>query len=95
MPASAAVAPRHGADCGSLDEALALMQAQWPMTFVPCMGLPAATVPTGVVNGLPGSVQLVGGRFRESWILDAAQAIEDRAGVMTPIDPVAAAQVFP
>jgi amidase len=57
------------------------------MTFVPCLGLPGATVPTGVVDGLPGSVHLVGGRFRESWILDAAQAVEDRAGVITPIDP--------
>lgn len=60
------------------------------MTFVPCLGLPAATVPTGVAGGLPCSVQLVGGRFRESRILDAAQAIEDRAGVLTPIDPVKA-----
>lgn len=86
-PSSAAPAPLHGADHGPLAEAAALMDAQWPMTFVPCLGLPGATVPTGVVDGLPGSVQLVGGRFRESWILDAAQAIEDRAGVLTPIDP--------
>jgi amidase len=86
-PASAALAPFHGADHGPLDEAAALMDAQWPMTFVPCLGLPAATVPTGVVDGLPGSVQIIGGRFRESWILDAAQAIEDRAGPLTPIDP--------
>lgn len=86
-PASAALAPLHGADCGPLEEADALMQAQWPMTFVPCLGLPGATVPTGVVDGLPGSVQLVAGRFRESWVLDTAQAIEDGAGVLTPIDP--------
>jgi amidase len=86
-PASAAPAPRHGADYASLEQADELIQAQWPMTFVPCLGLPAAIVPTGVIGGLPVSVQLVGGRFRESWILDAAQAIEDRAGVMTPIEP--------
>ncbi|WP_088318329.1 amidase [Kineosporia sp. R_H_3] len=86
-PASAALAPLHGADHGPVDAAKALMDAQWPMTFVPCLGLPGATVPTGIVDGLPTSVQLVGGRFRESWILDAAQAIEDRAGVITPIDP--------
>jgi amidase len=89
-PASAALPPRHGEDCASFDQADELIRAQWPMTFVPCLGLPAATVPTGLVGGLPGSVQLVGGRFRESWILDAAQAIEDRVGVMTPIDPVTA-----
>ena len=85
---SAAPAPEHGADSASLERMSRLIQAQWPMTFVPCLGLPAATVPTGVSGTLPGSVQIVGGRFRESWILDAAQAIEDRAGVITPIDPV-------
>lgn len=89
-PASAALPPLHGADSGSLESAEELIRAQWPMTFVPCLGLPAATVPTGVADGLPGSVQIVGGRFRESWILDAAQAVEDRAGVVTPIDPVTA-----
>lgn len=83
-------APEHGADCGPFEDAYALMQGQWPMTFVPCLGLPGAAVPTGVVDGLPAAVQLVGGRFRESWILDAAQAIEDRSGVLTPIDPVTA-----
>jgi amidase len=87
-PFSAARAPEHGADAASLDRASQLLWAQWPMTFVPCLGLPAATVPTGVVGALPGSVQIIGGRFRESWILDAAQAVEDRAGVITPIDPV-------
>jgi amidase len=87
-PFSAARAPEHGADCASFERASQLLWAQWPMTFVPCLGLPAATVPTGVVGTLPGSVQIIGGRFRESWILDAAQAIEDRAGVITPINPV-------
>ncbi len=87
-PSSAALAPEHGADFASLERASQLLWAQWPMTFVPCLGLPAATVPTGVTGALPGSVQIVGGRFRESWILDAAQAIEDRAGVITPINPV-------
>lgn len=87
-PASAVLAPLHGADCGGVDDARALMEGQWPMSFVPCLGLPGATVPTGVVDGLPGSVQIVGGRYRESWILDAAQAIEDRAGTLAPIDPV-------
>jgi amidase len=89
-PASASPAPRHGADCASREQADELIRALWPMTLVPCLGLPAAAVPTGAVGGLPGSVQLVGGRFRESRILDAAQAIEDHAGVMRPIDPVKA-----
>jgi amidase len=65
-----------------------LLHDQWPLTSVACLGLPGASVPTGLVDGMPVAVQVVGGRFRESWVLDAAQAIEDRAGVVTPIDPV-------
>ena len=52
------------------------------------LGLPAAAVPVGVANGLPQAVQLIGPRYGESVCLDAAQAIEDRLGILTPIDPV-------
>jgi amidase len=51
------------------------------------LGLPAAVVPAGVVNGLPQSVQLIGNRYREDLCLDAAEAIEQRLGTVTPIDP--------
>jgi amidase len=33
-------------------------------------------------------VQLIAGRYREDLCLDAAQAVEDRLGIITPIDPV-------
>ena len=51
------------------------------------LGLPAAAVPTGVAGGLPQGVQIIGARFREDLCLDAAEAIEERLGVLTPIDP--------
>jgi amidase len=54
---------------------------------IPVLGFPAAVVPTGIVDGLPVGVQLIGPRFREDWCLDAAAAIEARAGVPTPVDP--------
>jgi amidase len=54
------------------------------------LGLPAAAVPVGADDGLPQGVQLIGARFREDLLLDAAQAIEDRAPVLTPIQPRAA-----
>jgi len=44
-------------------------------------------VPTGVVDGLPMGVQIIGPRFREDMVLDAAQAIEQACGVHTPIHP--------
>jgi len=51
------------------------------------LGLPAACVPTGVANGLPTGVQVIGDLFREDLCLNAAEAIEERVGVLTPIDP--------
>jgi amidase len=52
------------------------------------LGLPAAVVPVGTSGGLPQAVQLIGARYREDLCLDAAEAIEDRLGVLTPIDPM-------
>jgi amidase len=54
---------------------------------VSALGLPAVAVPVGVADGLPQVVQIVGPRYREDLCLDAAEAIEDRVGVLTPIDP--------
>ncbi len=44
-------------------------------------------VPVGVANGLPLGVQLIGPRFREDLCLDAAEAIEQVLGVLTPMEP--------
>lgn len=64
-----------------------MMRAQSVEMAVPVLGLPAIAVPTGVANGLPVGVQLIAGRYREDLCLEAAEAIEARAGVRTPIDP--------
>jgi amidase len=54
---------------------------------VNALGLPAVAVPVGIGEGLPQSVQVIGQRYREDLCLDAAAAIEDRLGILTPIDP--------
>ena len=54
---------------------------------VNALGLPAVALPVGIEDGLPQAVQLIGQRYREDLCLDAAQALEDRLGVITPIDP--------
>ncbi len=51
------------------------------------LGLPAACVPTGVASGFPTGVQVIGDLFREDLCLNAAEAIEQSVGVLTPIDP--------
>jgi len=54
---------------------------------VNALGLPAVAVPVGLADGLPQVVQIIGPRFREDLCLDAAQALEDRLGIFTPINP--------
>jgi amidase len=51
------------------------------------LGLPAVAIPVGIGEGLPQVVQVIGPRYREDLCLDAAEAIEDRLGIITPIDP--------
>ncbi len=51
------------------------------------LGLPAVAIPVGIGDGLPQVVQVIGPRYREDLCLDAAEAIEDRLGTLTPIDP--------
>jgi len=54
---------------------------------VNALGLPAVAVPVGVEDRLPQVVQLIGPRYREDLCLDAAEALEERHGVISPIDP--------
>lgn len=58
----------------------ALLDAQSPLLATACLGLPGMAVPTGMHGSVPMGVQLVAGRFHEGLLLDAAQAIEERAG---------------
>ncbi len=46
------------------------------------LGLPAVVVPVSLHKGKPIGVQLVAGRYREDLALDAAAAIEKRAGML-------------
>jgi amidase len=54
---------------------------------VNALGRPAVALPVGIGNGLPQAVQVIGPPYREDLCLDAAAAIEDRCGTITPIDP--------
>ncbi|HEY9456212.1 MAG TPA: amidase [Bradyrhizobium sp.] len=46
------------------------------------LGLPGAVVPVALHEGKPIGVQLIAGRYREDLALDAAAAIEKRAGTL-------------
>ncbi len=47
------------------------------------LGLPSAAVPTGLHDGAPMGVQIIGPRFREDLCLDAAEAVERSTGILT------------
>ena len=87
MPVSAEQAFEQDADITSIDSLRRVMAAQASMMAVPVLGFPAVSVPTGVVGDLPVGVQLLGRRFDEDGVLSAAEVVEARAGIFTPIDP--------
>ena len=64
-----------------------VVRAQESQFAVPVLGLPALSVPTGLAGPVPMGVQLIGPRFREDLLLDAAEVIEARCPPLTPIDP--------
>ncbi|MFH8560223.1 hypothetical protein [Streptomyces sp. NPDC017988] len=72
------------ADLAGRTRAPELFPAMWPMTAVPVLGFPAVTVPVALHDGVPLRAQLIGGRFTEHLVLDAARAIEGRTPVMRP-----------
>ena len=61
------------------------------------LGLPSACVPAGqdAETGLPIGVLITGPRFRDDLCLDAAEHIERRCGLRTPINPKGASTSFP
>ena len=68
--------------------ALDWLRAIRMIVVVNLLGLPSLALPTGIAGGLPQGVQIIGPRFREDLCLEAAEAIEERLGTLTPIDPV-------
>jgi amidase len=80
----------HGFDSATAAGAVAAKELMRPVVPANLLGLPSACVPAGQdeATGLPIGVLITGQRFREDLCLDAAEAIETRLGLATPIDPV-------
>ena len=52
-------------------------------TGINFLSLPGGVVPIGFADGRPAGVQIVGRRFREDLILDAMEAVEASAGILS------------
>jgi amidase len=78
----------HGFDVAG-DGPAATLDLMRPVTPANLLGLPSACVPAGLdaASGLPVGVLLTGRRMRDDLCLAAAEAIEARLGLATPIDP--------
>jgi amidase len=76
-----------GYDVAGVEEVGEIVRSMRLVVTVNLLGLPAAAAPVGVAQGVPQGVQVIGPRYREDLCLDAAQAIEDRLGLITPIEP--------
>ncbi len=77
-----------GWDIESLATNAAFQESLRLVVTVNFLGLPALALPVGVADGLPQGVQIIGPSFREDACLDAGEALEDRLGLITPIDPI-------
>ncbi|WP_294537693.1 amidase [uncultured Rhodoblastus sp.] len=78
-----------GFDLGTPESAYAAYVIARPVLPANLFGLPSACVSAGrdLATGLPIGVLLTGRRMRDGECLDAAEAIEARLGLKTPIDP--------
>jgi amidase len=88
MPTCREPAFEMGLDQADHAEMERIFYAAAPLLATAVLGLPCISVPTGLSKRIPVGVQLVGARFREDICLDAAEAIELRAGALTPVDPI-------
>jgi amidase len=80
----------HGFDSATAAGTAATVELMRPVVPANLLGLPSACVPAGrdEETGLPIGVLVTGRRLREDLCLEAAEAIEARLGLATPIDPV-------
>ncbi len=76
-------------DIASAEGAIGTLELMRPVLPANLLGTPAAVVPAGMADGLPVGVQVMGAKFTELRCLAVAEAIENRLGPLTPIDPVA------
>jgi len=79
----------NGWDASSFEAAMATLDLIRPVTHANLLGLPSACVPAGHdrATNLPIGVLITGRLMREDLCLDAAEAIETRIPLTTPIDP--------
>lgn len=87
MPTSQRRPALVGSDATSIEAARAAYIAMSPTKLTSVLNLPSVCTPTGLINGLPSGVQIVGLPFCEADLFAAAEVMEARAPKVVPINP--------
>ncbi len=74
-------------DIAGRDQSHAVLELLRPVLPGNLLGIPCAVVPGGLADELPVGVQVMGARFTDLRVLAVAEQIEQRLGLLTPIDP--------
>ena len=76
VPVSGELPFQDGLDQVSQESWARVLEAQLVQTGLPLMSLPGLVVSTGMVGTVPVGVQMIGARYREDLLLEAASVIE-------------------
>lgn len=83
LPVSAELAFPNELDFRQPDQIPRLLRAQRFSYLVNLLGLPSVALPTGLLDGVPLGVQLIGAQLDDDCCLQGAQAIESQLGTLT------------
>ena len=83
VPVSGELPFRDGLDMESPESWARVLEAQLVQTGLPLMSMPGLVISTGMVGTAPVGVQLIGARYREDLLREAATSIE--AGGTPPL----------
>lgn len=86
-PVSTAIPFLIGDDILNSDRSREIMNSQRLVVTINLFGLPSVVVPVGVADGLPQAVQIIGAPFNDELCLQAAEVLEKKLGIFTPISP--------
>lgn len=64
------------------DRVMQMMEDLQTCFSINFLGLPAAVTPIGIHEGIPFGIQIIGQRFREDMVLDAAEVIQQKVGIL-------------
>jgi amidase len=82
MPTSMARPFENDLDFNAPEKMGAIVAAQKPLHIVNLLGLPAVALPTGIIEGFPVGVQLVGPMHADAFVLDVAERLEKELGTL-------------